>query len=164
MKEVKENKSRRDFLKRSGYMLGISVAASSLPLFVMSCEKDESPIPPPPVSTVDIEINKYTDLASVGGAIKLLVKGKNANNPIIIFRKDADNFSIYDSYCTHGGGATIPLPDSGKTDMKCPLHGATFSIQDGSLVNNPVGGWSGIPLKTYPSTFDKAKNILKVEL
>lgn len=164
MKEEKENKSRRDFLKRSSFMLGIGFTASSLPLFITSCEQDEDPIASPPASVVDIEISKYPDLASAGGAIKLIIKGKNQNNPLVIIRKDADNFSVYDAYCPHGGGASIDLPNSGDDKMKCPLHGAVFSVTDGALVQNPVGGWGGAPLKSFPNTYDKAKNILKVEV
>ncbi len=164
MKEEKSNTSRRDFLKRSGFVLGISVTASALPLFVTSCEQDEDPIPAPPLSTVDLKIGDYPDLANPGGAIKLIIKGKNQNNPFVIIRKDADNFLVYDSYCPHGMGATISLPESGGDKMKCPLHGAVFSVVDGSLAENPVGGWSGAPLKSFKSTFDKARNVLQLEI
>lgn len=164
MKEEKSNTSRRDFLKRSGFVLGLSVTASTLPLFITSCEQDEDPIAAPPPSTVEVELVKYPDLANPGGAIKLLIKGKNNNLPLVIIRKDTESFTVYDSFCTHGMGGTVDLPKSGEDKMQCPLHNVVFSAIDGKVVTNPVGGWSPIPLKTYPATFDKAKNILKIEV
>jgi len=163
MENNKILENRREFIKKAAYLLGVGIALPAASSIFTACEQDEGSIPTKPPETVPIKISDYPELNQVGGTKKVFFPGKNNDANIIITRIDQNNFSVLDSTCTHAG-CEIPLASGSSNEMKCPCHFVVFSNIDGSVKQNPVSGWSSVPLKKYDSQFDAANNILKLEI
>lgn len=156
--EKKFNSNRREFLKKTGIVIGMGVALSGSSLLMNSCEKDESPIPPPPPTKIDL--SPYSSLSAVGGFALVTVASIKKN--LMISRIDNSTFVVLDAVCTHQGCLINGIPNS-SGDITCACHGASFKIVDGSVVKG-VSGWTPIGLKWYTSaTYDSAKNQLLVD-
>ncbi len=159
------NNNRRDFLKKMGTFVGVSISLPVVSSIISSCEQDENPIPQPPKELTEIVLLRYPDLNSVGGTVKVLIPGKNNNMPIILHRKSDDEIVALSSICLHTG-CEVNLPQAGKIELRCPCHFVVFSAEDGNILTNPISSeWSGVPLEKYNVVeFDKINNILKVEI
>lgn len=165
MNENEIKNERRDFLKKIGAIVGVSISLPVISSVISSCEQDENPIPQPPKELTEIDLNRYPSLNTVGGSVKILLPGKNNNHPIILYRKSENEIVVLSSICLHAG-CEVNLPQAGKIELRCPCHFVIFSAEDGSILTNPISGeWSGVPLDKFDVIeFDKTKNILKVEI
>ncbi len=159
------NNNRRDFLKKVGTFVGVTISLPVISSVFNSCEQDENPIPQPPKELTQIDLNKYPPINTVGGSVKILLPGKNNNNPIILYRKSLDEIIVLSTICRHAG-CEVNLPQPGKIELRCPCHLVIFSAENGDILINPISSeWSGEPLDKFNVIeFDKANNILKVEI
>lgn len=162
MKDI-DNKlveNRRSFLKKASMMIGAGIAIPVMGTVISSCEKNET-FPPVPPSTVTVDLSKYPALASVDGAAKVVITGKNGGKPLIIVKKSATEFVVMDSTCTHAG-CEIDLPAPGNDNMVCGCHSVDFNKLDGKVLKNPLSGWTPIALTKYSNTYNSAANSLSV--
>jgi nitrite reductase/ring-hydroxylating ferredoxin subunit len=154
----KEKNNRRDFLKKTGAMIGATVFSGTIITALCSCEKDEfSPI----VSQdLTIDLAKYPDLQKVGGVASISVVGQNNTSvPLLLKRLTAATFGVYSDLCPHRG---VPV-QLGETDFYCPAHGLRFSEDDGKVTKDP-NSIGVTQLNTYVYTFDQSKNVLTVKI
>lgn len=162
----KENKARREFLKKAGVMLGAGLTVTSLSSLIVSCEKDEILPPPPPGSNVTIKLSDYPSLLNVGGIVKVSVSVPT-NLMFIIKREGEKEFLIFEALCPHQGEELIPDPDKTGKKIFCPRHTVDFSAEKsnkGSVINNPQGVRVGSLKSDYNYEFDDVSNTLKILL
>ncbi|MBM2814200.1 MAG: Rieske protein [Ignavibacteria bacterium] len=143
---------RREFLKSAGALLGAGLAFTSFSSLLCSCENDQYIFnPPPPPTSIDIDLSKYPNLGADGGAVidnfSYTVEGKTYTLRLAIARKSSTEYIIVAANCTHQG---VPL-NLGEP-LVCPLHSAKFN-----LAKDPPGkvaetaGQKVTDLKTYES-------------
>jgi cytochrome b6-f complex iron-sulfur subunit len=166
------NMERKEFLN----LVGMSVGAIILQNCMSGCTKASDPVPvTPPVSgggnvgggnttvvgltgnnqlskgaidfTIDLTSTTFGDLKTNG---KALVSGD-----VIIARTKNGDFLVVEKACTHQG-TTIDFK-SDTTSFSCSNHGSTFD-EGGKVTNGPAT----VALKKYSSTFDSAKNTVKI--
>jgi nitrite reductase/ring-hydroxylating ferredoxin subunit len=153
------NSNRREFLKKTGIVIGMGVALSGSSLLMNSCEKDESPLPSPPPTPIDL--GQYPALSAAGGfaAVGLTSVKKN----LLISRLDNNQFVVLDAVCTHAKCVINGTPNSSGV-ITCACHYVSFNVKDGSVVQHPVSGWNPVGLIWYDnSTYDSVKNQLLVD-
>ena len=85
------------------------------------------------------DFSELEDLTSKSFTVKI----KRKNTDIFVIRK-TDNVHAYQNICPH---AQAPLEwnpdeflDENKESIICALHGAKFSIEEGSFLGGPCGG------------------------
>jgi nitrite reductase/ring-hydroxylating ferredoxin subunit len=109
---------RRNFLIKSGTLLGLGLVAVSAPGLISSCQQSESP-----VNTgiqKDVDISQYPELQNDFGSVKLSFSGLNESTPVIIIRKSEGNFIVLSSKCTHEG-CIVGDPDPSTKTITCPM-------------------------------------------
>lgn len=162
----KENKARREFLKKAGVMLGAGLSVTSLSSLIISCEKDEILPPPPPGSNVTIKLSDFPSLLNVGGIAKVSVTVPT--NLILIIKREAEKeFLIFQAICPHQGEELIPDPDKSGKKIFCPRHSVDFSAEKtnkGDVINNPQGVRVSSLKTDYIYEFDSIANTLKILL
>ncbi len=157
----KHSPDRRNFLKAAGMILGSGVAAGFLGAALVSCERDEIPPGLKPGETAEVDISQIPVLSTIGGVAKISVKGSR----FIVKRNTAEEFLVFSAICPHQG-CELDLPAQPNGGAPCPCHAVVFSLakgESGKILSNPQGVSSG-PLPALNSTFDAAKNILKIFL
>lgn|GEM_PF-3334041 len=60
----------------------------------------------------------------------------NGRTPAILVHLPDGDFVAYTSLCTHQMCTVVYLP--AKAAFRCPCHGSTFSVADGSLIHGPA--------------------------
>jgi cytochrome b6-f complex iron-sulfur subunit len=96
-----------------------------------------------PTSTagaVHLKIADLTELANVGGAIKL--KPSGVSDTILLWRSGPSEYAATSITCTHLG-CEVEVADAGKS-LACPCHGSQFN-PDGSVRHGPASR----PLQRY---------------
>ena len=179
MKEIKNN-SRRDFLKKSGMLIGATVAFVPLASLLNSCEKDQLlPVEKPKEAPsggkypgYPIDLSQFPALLTTGGNGIMPIASFSASQKFFIKRmvKSTDevaDFIVLDSKCTHLG-AVLEAPSDSIGPLKCSLHAVLFSTTadtKGTVVpgSNP-SGYPVTPLKSYVCNFDKDTSKLYVQL
>jgi Rieske Fe-S protein len=154
-KEITNN--RRSFLIQAGSLIGIGIAAASIPGLITSCQQSEGPVN----SGVkkEIDLTQYPELLTDFGFVKISFTGLNENMPVIIIRKSEGNYLVLTSKCTHLG-CEVNDPDSATMTIPCLCHGSVFSFNDGSVINGPALK----PLKQFPVTFNPDTNMLTITI
>lgn len=135
---------RREFISQIACVL----CAGALGSVVSSCDTidDGEPV---------VDINKYSDLKKIGGAIKKRYSRLNNGEPILIIRESENNFVVYSALCTHKG-VEVKLPKNG--EIVCPNHGSRFRVNDGSVIE----GKAIELLVSFPTAFDDTTNLLRI--
>lgn len=156
-----ENKNeRRDFFKKVSSVVGFGLFATSFGAAVTSCEQDQV-FPAPPPETIDVDITKYPALATNGGLAKVILTYKDGSTvTVIVKRVDETTFNVFSSICTHNNWE-VDLPASSGGVFNCSLHGATFSSEDGTVVNKPFSSIDNLK-KFSIFEYDAANKILKI--
>jgi cytochrome b6-f complex iron-sulfur subunit len=129
--------NRRDFLKSSGAVCGISALGTLA--FLESCQKDNTSTTPqgPNVNfTIDLTQPIYSALNNSGGSVAL--------NGVVIANIGTSIVAIAQK-CTHNG-CSIGYNSAAK-DFVCPCHGGTFDLN-----GNVTAGPPPSPLKVYTVT------------
>jgi len=162
----KENKARRDFLKKAGVMLGAGLSVTSLSSLIVSCEKDEILPPPPPGTNIQIKLSDYPSLLNVGGMAKVSIT-KPSNMMFIIKREGEKEFLIFEALCPHQGEELIPDPDKTGKKIFCPRHTVDFSAEKnnkGIVISNPQGVRVDALKTDYSYEYDDISKTLKILL
>lgn len=162
----KENKARRDFLKKAGVMLGAGLSVTSLSSLIVSCEKDEILPPPPPGTNIQIKLSDYPSLLNVGGMAKVSIT-KPSNMMFIVKRESEKEFLIFDAICPHQGEELIPDPDKTGKKIFCPRHTVDFSAEKnnkGIVISNPQGVRVDALKTDYSYEYDDISKTLKILL
>jgi nitrite reductase/ring-hydroxylating ferredoxin subunit len=163
----KEIINRRNFLKSAGVGLCGCVMAS----IVSSCDWDEEievPSAPNPDEYPSVQISSFPELGQVGGIIKQPFESQNGNpvnsgNAIIIYRKSESEFVTMDSICNHRGVA-VNIPSSPDGAITCPLHGAQFSKDDGTITSNGSTDGGFPPIAVFKNSFDSSTGTLLIQV
>jgi len=106
-----------------------------------------SDFPPVVAGIVEVPIDAYPSLGTVGG--KLIGKPAGQRDKLIVARTAEDQVVCLSVVCTHKG-CDVGL-DLENTRMHCPCHGSEFSY-DGAVLRDP--GTPIEPLKKYEASFD----------
>ncbi len=145
--------SRRRFITNSARLFVVVTSFSVLPC---ACGK-EQPSHSKTATGLDVEngkivldINKlpYHSLKSIGGGVKLDIKG--APKPIIVTRVSATEVAAFSSQCTHAGYEVL-LPENGVLICESG-HGGEFDIK-GNVIEGPPKS----DLTKYPAQLDNYK-------
>ena len=82
-------------------------------------------------------VTQWTDVASLAGLtpdkpIRVVADGV----PVVLVRRDGEIYAL-SATCVHAGG---PLDEGQLVDgrVRCPWHGSTFRLSDGSAVRGPA--------------------------
>lgn len=138
---------RKDFLKMSCGLCGISMIGTSA--LLESCQKTgtASPTPQGPTVNFTLDLTKTpnTSLNAPGGSL--------ASNGVIVVCTTVTSYYAIAQSCTHNG-CSINFDKVGN-DFVCPCHGATFDT-NGNVTSGPANA----PLKKY--TVTKNGNILTI--
>jgi cytochrome b6-f complex iron-sulfur subunit len=97
--------------------------------------------------SIDLNSTTFGDLKTNG---KALISGD-----VIIARTKAGDFLVVEKACTHQR-TTVDF-NADNTTFSCSSHGSVFEA-NGAVKNGPAA----VALKNYPTSFDSAKNTLKV--
>lgn len=152
-----EDQSRREFLKKSIFVLGGLVAAG---LLVPSATYFLSPI----WKHGEGEWVELADIKEIthGEPVKIdFVQRKKdgwvtteAQASAWVVTGDGNNFTVFDPRCTHLG---CPYRwDSGKQQFMCPCHSAVFDMSGKVLAGPPPR-----PLDSFPSKVVGGKLLIK---
>ncbi|TAL69436.1 MAG: hypothetical protein EPN82_06270 [Bacteroidetes bacterium] len=148
---------RRNFLIRAGTLIGLGIAAATIPGLITSCQQNDNPI-----STnvkKEIDVTQYSELQNDFGAVKIKFDNMNGNMPVIVIRKSAGNYLALTSRCSHQG-CEVGIPNSATHTITCPCHGSVYSEVNGSVISGPASQ----SLKQFPTSFDSATNILTITI
>lgn len=160
---MENNNQRRDFLKKAGTVVGIGVFASAFGSVITSCERDEI-VPAPDPETIDLDMSKYPQLATVG-AMDIIEIQRKDGSPLKLFLKRAsiDHFIVLEALCRHQVGPLV-LPSTPEGSLRCVLHSATFNTDTGALINNPTSDTVPDLIKFRVFEFNRTTNILRIEV
>jgi len=154
------SESRRWFLKKALAAGGAATAATT-GLVSAGCASQVDPAPiievgPPVAGRLAIQVGRYPDLASPGGAVT--VRADGLNPPVLVTRLSQDRYSALSSVCTHKGCPVGFVASEGC--VACPCHGSRFDPVTGEVVAPPALK----PLKAYDVTYDAELDLLVVDL
>ncbi len=144
--------SRQEFLS----LVGTGAGAALLTACLSSCGKGSDPDPDPNANlTVDETLNladaaTYADLM-LGNWQYLDLDG----TPIIVARTTQGTYLAVSSICTHQQSRVVYSQTN--NTFVCPNHGSVFTSAGAN-----VSGDARSPLKKYDTTFDSAKNTLRI--
>jgi len=170
MNKLSEN--RRDFIKKSLKIAGLSACGCVAASIIAACDKDGETVPVPtqplPENYPVIQISNFAPLTAVGGIIMTLVRDKdnkvvNQGNPLIIYRLEQNRFIVLDTLCRHAS-AMVQLPSTPGGDIFCPVHSAKFDSTNGSLKDPGSASGTVPPLLKYNSMYDAEKNELTIAI
>ncbi len=148
---------RRSFLQHIGIITFASFSTLMLSNFIISCEQDEVSSN---VSIEKIKLDDYKALIEIGGITAIFFK--NNPKPILVKRISEEEFIVVDRTCTHKG-CTVGMPQNNLNYMECLCHGAKFSVDDFTVIQNPNDGSQIKPLKRYAYSFNKETNELIID-
>lgn len=161
---IDQKNPRRDFLKKTGALIGIGVFSGPVVSMLCSCEKDElNPAIPDQSLKLNLNETAYAALQTIGSVIIIEVKGiDGAKIPLIVKRKGETEFGVYNRNCPHLG-VPVLKGATDADDVYCPLHSVKFATDTGLVTANPQS-ISITTLKKYNYTYDPAGKILSVEI
>lgn len=125
--------SRRDFLTLTGSaVVGVAlVGCATTAVYHLPLVQGKAVV----------VLQKYPELAVVGGMVQLRVDG--FADPLILVRQDEKTYLALSAVCTHLRCFVRPS----KQFLLCPCHGSTFDLQ-----GNAVRGPAEKPLQRYGVT------------
>ncbi len=139
---------RREFLKRTGIVLGAATMSGMLAEILASC----SSLTGPSVShgTTTIDISSLTSNGQFHVDSSVLPDG----TPILVIRQNATTYTALSMLCTHAG-CQVNLPSGGT--IFCSCHGSRFN-----LYGQVTGGPAPSPLTSYGVTLNAAAKTITV--
>ena len=141
---------RREFLKRTGLVLGAASLTGVLADILASCSSPSSPNVTHGTTTVDI-----SKLTSNGQFIvDTNVNPTPDGTPILVIRQSATSYTALSMRCTHQGCQVSP--PSGGT-IYCSCHGSRFDLN-----GNVIAGPAPSPLAKYGVTLNAAAQTITV--
>jgi nitrite reductase/ring-hydroxylating ferredoxin subunit len=163
---MEESQDRRKFIKDILKYSCCTLGTIQLGNLLSSCEYiQEFPIDPRRIRTYDIDISKIPELNEVGSYISRAFGKVHAGKKLIIVRKDigtVDDFIIYSSICPHGG-ATLLLPEEGKSNIHCFEHYSEYDLMTGEMKLPPDNEESFVGvLWKFRNVFEPVGQILTV--
>lgn len=157
---MKNNNNRREFLINTGKVAGFGLFAGAFGTVINSCEQDELPPKPKPGDAYDLDLNLHTELLTPGSHKVLSLDKINSGQPILIKHQADGTFLVMDAICRHQN-CNISIPASSNELMVCLCHGATFSYDDGKVVDNK-GFSTAKDLIHFKNEYDAAKKLLTI--
>jgi nitrite reductase/ring-hydroxylating ferredoxin subunit len=118
--------SRRDFARCGCCVVGASC------LGLLSASSSAAGLLQEPLA-IDLGDPGYTDLRTVGGAVKIDVDGRDL--PVMLVRVDEETVIALSTYCTHWG-CEVDLPDEDGLII-CRCHGTRYGRR-GQLIDGPA--------------------------
>ena len=106
-----------------------------------------------------INLSEYPQLNTAGGSAMITLK--NISFPVIVIRKENDEFLVVNSTCRHQG-CTVDAPRTTFDNILCPCHGSEYSRADGSVVWFPPDA-TPRPLIKYKYRFDITAQTLQID-
>jgi len=139
---------RREFLKRTGLVLGAASLTGVLAEILASCSSLTGPNVQHGTTTVNI--------ASLTSNGQFIVDSSVTpdGTPILVIRQSATSYTALSMLCTHAG-CQVGSPSGGR--IFCPCHGSTFDLN-----GNVVGGPAPSPLAKYGVTLNAAAKTITV--
>lgn len=142
--------SRQEFLS----LVGTGAGAALLTACLSSCGKATDP-DPGPQNSVDETLNladtaTYADLLQGGWQYLEL-----DSTPLIVARTTQGAYLAVSSICTHQNSPVVYSKTN--NNFVCTNHGSIFTSTGAN-----VSGDAKTPLKRYTTTFDSAKNTLRI--
>jgi cytochrome b6-f complex iron-sulfur subunit len=139
---------RREFLKRTGIVLGAATLAGSFSQILESCSSSTSPNVTHGTTTVNI-----ATLVTDG---QFLVDNTVSpdGTPILVIRQNSTTYTALSMLCTHQG-CTVGSPSGGS--ILCPCHGSRYDLH-GNVLNGPAPS----PLKNYSVVLNATANTITV--
>lgn len=140
---------RREFLKRTGLVIGAASLTSVLAEILASCSTATSPNVTHGTTTVNI-----ASLTSDGQFIVDKSIPPPDGTPILVIRQSATSYTALSMLCTHQG-CQVNAPSDGT--ILCNCHGSTFDLH-----GNVLGGPAPSPLKNYGVTLNASAQTITV--
>lgn len=139
---------RREFLKRTGLVIGAASLSGVLSEILASCASPNSANVSHGTTTVNI--------ASLTSDGQFIVDSKVTpdGTPILIIRQNATTYTALSMMCTHQGCQVNP-PSGGQ--IYCSCHGSTFDLH-----GNVLGGPAPSPLKSYSVILNSSAQTITV--
>jgi nitrite reductase/ring-hydroxylating ferredoxin subunit len=102
---------------------------------------------------VTVSLSDFSDLAAVGGSIRVAVPGFiSAKDPMILTRTTANTFVCVSAICAHQGCIVEPFNGS---RIVCFCHGSEY-LADGTVMQGPATG----SLRKFTASFDGNNSVL----
>ncbi|HEY3874253.1 MAG TPA: Rieske (2Fe-2S) protein [Candidatus Kapabacteria bacterium] len=139
---------RREFLKRTGIVLGAASLSGMLAEILASCSSSTSVTVTHGTRSIDISS------LTTNGQYLLDQTVKPDGTPILVIRQSAMNYTALSMLCTHEG-CQVNSPSNGS--IYCGCHGSRFNLQ-GQVVNGPASS----PLKSYSVMLNTSANTITV--
>ncbi|MFI5200808.1 MAG: ubiquinol-cytochrome c reductase iron-sulfur subunit [Candidatus Kapaibacterium sp.] len=139
---------RREFLKRTGLVLGAASLTGMLSEILASCSNLTGPSVQHGTTTVDI--SKLTS----NGQFTVDSSVTPDGTPILVIRQSATSYTALSMLCTHQGCQVQP-PSGGS--IYCSCHGSRFDLN-----GNVTAGPAPSPLAKYGVTLNAAAKTITV--
>jgi Rieske Fe-S protein len=139
---------RREFLKRTGLVLGAASLTGMLSEILASCSSLTGPSVQHGTTTVNI--------ASLTSDGQFIVDSSVTpdGTPILVIRQNATTYTALSMLCTHQG-CQVNSPSSGQ--IYCSCHGSVFDLH-----GNVLAGPAPSPLAKYGVTLNAAAKTVTV--
>lgn len=127
-------------------MSGSAAVALGVPVLAACGGDSDTTAADPSASTSDspVEASPSEDGAAAGGESLASVGDVPvggcfvvAASKIVVTQATEGDFKAFSAVCTHQG---CLVESSSEGDIRCPCHGSTFSLEDGSAVSGPATG------------------------
>ena len=128
---------RREFLKRTGIVLGAATLSGMLAEILASCSTSTGPNVPVTHGTTTIDISGLTS----NGQYLVDSSVTPDTTPILVIRQSATSYTALSMLCTHQG-CQVNTPSNGS--IYCSCHGSRFSLT-GQVLQGPAPS----PLTSY---------------
>lgn len=140
---------RREFLKRTGLVLGAASLTGMLSEILASCSSPLSPAVQHGTTTVNI--------ASLTSNGQFLVDSSVTpdGTPILVIRQSATSYTALSMLCTHQG-CQVNQPSGGS--IYCSCHGSRFDLH-GNVIQGPAPS----PLTNYGVTLNAAAQTITIK-
>jgi Rieske Fe-S protein len=150
---MKDDASRRDFLKNSVVTAAVAGGAGACVCGLSGCASSSAPKADKASLTaaegkVLVDLAKVPALAEVGGAVQLA--GDGVPGPIIVIRAKTDEYAALSMKCTHFGRPLDYDHASGK--LRCVSFGHSEFDLEGKVLKGPAKK----PLTVYASALKES--------
>ncbi len=139
---------RREFLKRTGLVLGAASLTGVLTEILASCSSLTGPNVQHGTTTVNI-----ASLTSDGQFI-VDTNVTPDGTPILVIRQSPTTYTALSMLCTHAG-CQVGSPSGGR--IYCPCHGSVYDLH-----GNVLGGPAPTPLAKYGVTLNATAKTITV--
>ncbi len=150
--ELVFDRSRRDFLKKTGVALGSVFMALPLISVLESCSSGRSLKAGNTAPYITVDVSSVTE----NGAAMVSSDVGPDGAPILIRRISPTQYEAHSMVCTHKG-CVIADPDQSGISV-CPCHGAQFD-SGGKVLAGPANS----DLQAYTTSFKSQSKILTIK-